>query len=261
MQARHRNESQYFEELAATTRKYILPFILKKHPLKAGADILEIGCGVGGNLKAFLDMGCRVTGVDISISRITAAKQLLNEENTPEVRLSCSDFLKTTPEDDRKYDFIFIHDVIEHISDKDGFFEHARKFLKPGGTIYFAFPAWQMPFGGHQQICKSKVVSHLPFIHVLPIPIYRTYLNLFEKNTQSINELIDIKRCKTSIEYFKRLCKRHNYTILEEQLYFINPHYETKFGLKPRKLSPLIAKIPYIRNYFSTSCFYLVKPE
>ena len=49
--------------------------------------------------------------------------------------------------------------------------------------------------------------------------------------------------------------------IADRRLYFINPHYETKFGLRPRRLSPLIGAIPYVRDFFTTSCFYIMKDE
>ena len=34
--------------------------------------------------------------------------------------------------------------------------------------------------------------------------------------------------------------------------------YETKFNLRPRKLYNFIGKIPSIRNFFTTSCFYIL---
>lgn len=40
---------------------------------------------------------------------------------------------------------------------------------------------------------------------------------------------------------------------------YLNPHYEMKFGLKPRILWEIISGIPYIRDFFSTSCHYLIR--
>ncbi len=47
----------------------------------------------------------------------------------------------------------------------------------------------------------------------------------------------------------------------EKILYFINPNYEVKFGLKPRILYNFIASIRYIRNYFATCGYYLISVE
>jgi hypothetical protein len=117
-----------------------------------------------------------------------------------------------------------------------------------------------MPFGGHQQICSNKIISRLPFIHLLPDCLYTTILRTGGEDEDCIRELLEIKRTRTSVELFERLAGREKMEILDRRLYFINPHYEVKFGLKLRLLSPLIASIPNARNFAVTSCFYLLKP-
>ena len=124
-----------------------------------------------------------------------------------------------------------------------------------------AFPAWQMPFGGHQQIAHSKVVSHFPFLHLLPSPLYKGVLAAAGEDGPTIRELMNIKHTRCPIEKFQAALYATGYRVVDRQLYFINPHYETKFGLKPRKLHGSLSVLPYVRNFFSTSCFYLVQPE
>ncbi len=75
----------------------------------------------------------------------------------------------------------------------------------------------------------------------------------------TIKELLSIKRTQCTIEQFKDIAEASGLQIVNERLYFINPHYEVKFGLTPRKLNRLMASIPFVRNFFSTSCFYLLK--
>lgn len=116
-----------------------------------------------------------------------------------------------------------------------------------------------MPFGGHQQICKNKVVSRLPFIHLLPNFIYKRILNFDGKNERCVSELLEIKKTRVTIELFERLVKKEEVEIIDKVFYFINPHYEVKFGLRPRKLLPFIGSVPYLRNFFITSCFYLLR--
>lgn len=254
MQERYQNRKRYFDELAATTRQYILPFIREHFLVTEGMEVLEVGCGEGGNLLPFAEAGCRATGIDIHPGKIEAAAALMADEGG--VRVFCQNFFETEP--DRLYDLIVVHDVIEHITDKEAFLARLRLFLRPGGKLFFAFPAWQMPFGGHQQICRSRIASHLPFIHLLPEGLYRGMLRRCGESDAVIGELLDIRHCQTSIGPFRRLIARNGFRIVREQLYFINPHYEVKFGLRPRRLTPLIGKIPWIRNFFSTSCFYLI---
>ena len=75
----------------------------------------------------------------------------------------------------------------------------------------------------------------------------------------TIKELLSIKETKCTIEMFRDVVRQAGYRIIDQQLYFINPHYETKFGLSPRKLGKLISSVPYLRNFFSTSCFYILR--
>lgn len=259
MQKRHTDRALYFKELATTSEKYLVPFIEKKQSVTTGMKVLEIGCGDGGNLVPFVRKGCHVTGIDLDETRIQQAINFMNEYNCP-AKLFVADIL-TDNRFDHDYDLILVHDVIEHIYNKEALFIRIKELLKPSGMAYFGFPAWQMPFGGHQQICPGRLTSHLPFIHLLPASGYRFVLYCLGEKEGTIEGMLEIKSCGTTVEQFKKLAKRYQFDILEEQLYFINPHYETKFGLKPRQLHPSIAKVPFVRNFFSTSCFYLISPR
>ena len=116
-----------------------------------------------------------------------------------------------------------------------------------------------MPFGGHQQICHNKIISSLPFIHLLPEKAYRILLKQTGVNQRTIAELMEIKGCRTTIELFKKLVKEIGLTQLNEAYYFINPHYESKFGLKPVKTISIFSAIPILRNFLTTSYFAILK--
>lgn len=104
-----------------------------------------------------------------------------------------------------------------------------------------------------------KVASHLPFIPLLPAFFYKQILKILGEKDATINELLNIKKTGCSILHFLNVARQTDYKIIDQQLYFINPHYETKFGLTPRKLNRLISHIPYLRDFLSTSCFYILK--
>lgn len=256
MQKRHVDRALYFKELAITSEKYLLPFIEEICPIRAGMKVLEIGCGEGGNLLPFLERGCMVTGIDQDRTRIQQATQFITERGY-KARLMVCDILGENRLD-TDYDLLLVHDVIEHIRDKESLFAIFSHLLAPHGVIYIGFPAWQMPFGGHQQICPNPIASHLPFIHLLPRRGYRLLLRSLGVSVSTVDALCEIKDCGISIEKFHTLVKAFHYKIRKSQLYFINPHYETKFGLKPRKLYAGIASLPWIRNFFTTSCFFLI---
>ena len=257
MQKRHTNRERYFEEQAQTTRNYYIPYI-KEYTGNLPNEVLEVGCGEGGNLLPFAELGCDVIGIDIAASRIEQAQNFFITKRQKGTFIASDIFLLKDLQ--KHFPLILIHDVIEHIDNKEQFLRNLKKYLSPNGMIFIAFPAWQMPFGGHQQIARSKIISHMPFIHLLPRILYKWILELFSEQESTVKELLTIKYTRCTIEMFRRVVKQTDYQIVNEQLYFINPHYKIKFGLTPHKLNKTIACIPFIRNVFSTSCFYLIRP-
>jgi SAM-dependent methyltransferase len=260
MQNRHLDRRSYFNELATTSEEYYIPYLEKHTALRRGMQVLEIGCGEGGNLEPFAERGCRVTGVDIVEERTEQARTFFAQDGV-EGTFVCNDAIKCGEEFRGRYDIVLAHDVIEHVGDKAGFLSAAYSFLRPGGVAFFGFPAWQMPFGGHQQICRSKFCSHAPFIHLLPTPFYRLLLETCEVKEKDVIELMDIKSTRTTIEMFEKTALQAGFTVENRHLWFINPHYKAKFGLTPRTLCKPVAAIPWLRNFFTTSAFYLLKKE
>lgn len=260
MQKRHKNKEQYFNEQGLTSKKFVVPFISDLVKLDKKSAILEIGCAEAGNLKPFVDMGCKATGIDISCTRIELAKEYYkNHIKRQNLTLICEDIYKVNP--DKKYDAIIMRDVIEHIPNQEKFMAFVKNFLKADGKFFLAFPPWQNPFGGHQQVCKSKILSVLPWFHLFPRSIFTFILKTFGESEATIQGLLEIKDTGISIERFERILKKENYKIDKRVYYFINPNYETKFGLKPRKQIKLISSIPWIRNFFTTAMYYVVSKQ
>ena len=245
MQKRHTNRERYFEEQAQTSRNYYIPYI-KKIIGYIPNTVLEVGCGEGGNLLPFAESGCHVVGIDIVASRIQQAGTFFKKKRQ-KGHFIASDVFQLE-KDGKEFPLILIHDVIEHIENKSRFLACMRDYLSTDGVIFVGFPAWQMPFGGHQQIARSKIISHMPFIHLLPRILYKWILELFSEQESTVKELLTIKYTRCTIEMFRRVVKQTDYQIVNEQLYFINPHYKIKFGLTPHKLNKTIACIPFIRN-------------
>jgi len=258
MQKRHTDPFQYINEQIISTQKYIVPFIQQVKPLNASLQVLEIGCGEAGNLKPFLDLGCSCTGVDYSTHKIDKGKAFYATHQFANRIQLISDDIYNIKEFQAKFDVIILRDVIEHIHNQDKFLGLMKKLMAPNAVGFFAFPPWQNPFGGHQQICENKILSALPYFHLLPKTIYKAILKIFGESEIKIFSLIEIKETGISLERFEKLVTKNDYVQLQKTLYFINPNYEIKFGLKPRVLNSLLAKIPYLRNYFTTCGYYLI---
>jgi SAM-dependent methyltransferase len=261
MQTRHTNRQQYFDEQDYTTRKYVIPFIESFRKLSGKLNILEIGCGEGGNLKPFLDAGCLVTGIDLSENKINLARSFIGFHPYKEnLTLICDDIYNLEAPI-RKFDIVFMRDVIEHIHNQERFMRFVRPFMHEESLFFLAFPPWQNPFGGHQQICKSRFLGLFPWFHLLPAPWYRKVLTWSGESSGTVDNLLEVKETGISIERFERIIQSASFRVLSKKLFLINPNYEVKFGLKPIRQAGLIARIPRLRNFLTTSVFYLLTPD
>lgn len=222
--------------------------------------VLEIGCGEGGVLKAFINKGCIGVGVELDASRIIDAKKFLPEDiEAGRLTFVTKDIYKVDTENDFKglFDIIVLKDVIEHIHDQAKLIGWMKNFLKPGGIVFFGFPPWYMPFGGHQQICRSKI-SRLPYIHLLPRFMYKAIL---KNRKENVDEMMEIRDTGISIERFEKICKKEGYILFHNRHYLLNPIYEWKFGWKPRRQLALMKAIPFVRNFFTTCVYYIIQPN
>ncbi len=257
MQERQTDRARYFRELALTSERYFIPYLSSFKRIERGMNVLEIGCGEGGNLLPFARLGCRTVGVDLADNKIANARRFFAGEGA-EGTFIASDIFKIK-EFESSFDIIICHDVLEHIGDKARFLSDLSRYLSPDGIVFIAFPAWQMPFGGHQQICRNRLLSHLPFFHLLPKGLYRLVLKAGGEEDYRIEELLEIKDTRLPVELFERLLRPLPLEVLDRRLYLVNPHYEAKFGLRPRLLPQPLASVPYLRDFFSTSCFYVLR--
>ena len=257
----HGDRKRYFDIQYENAKKYVIPFIEVKKTISPGCRVLEIGCGEAGVLKAFIERGCIGVGVELEAIRLEMARQWLQPElESGKLTFYTSDIYQINPEKDFNgpFDIIILKDVIEHIHDQPKLINWMKGFLKEDGVIFFGFPPWQMPFGGHQQVMKSKFLSRLPYFHLLPNVLYKMILKGFGEN---VPEYMEIKETRISIEKFERISKKLNYLILHKTHFLFNPIYEYKFGWKPRIQNKLVSSIPFFRNFLTTCVYYLITPK
>ncbi len=250
-----------FDQQVDNSLSYVLPFIEHTKPIGAGVNVLEIGTAEGGVLLPFLQRGCYCVGVDLNPDRIDLANEFLAKEvATGKLQFRLQNIYEDAFLKEFKgfFDVVILKDVIEHVPEQEKFIPYLKNFLKPGGQIFFGFPPWYMPFGGHQQVCRKKWASVLPYYHILPRFLYKGILKLAGEDGPVIRELMEIKDTQITMERFERIAKKSGYKILNKQPYLINPIYKYKFGLQPRKqLAPLMW-IPYFRDFVTTCAYYTI---
>lgn len=258
----HLDPNVRFAQQVDNARAYVLPFINNAMPVQKEMSLLDIGCGDGGVLLPFLEMGCKATGIELDVEKSNHARNFLAEfirTGQAEI-INLNIYEEAALQDYReKFDIIILKDVIEHIPDQSRFIPYMKQFLKPGGVVYFGFPPWQMPHGGHQQVCRNRFLSVLPYFHLLPASLYTSILRIGGEYETTIKELLEIKSTGISIERFEKLALVGGYSIVASTHYLINPIYRFKFGWQPREQFTWLRKIPVLRNFFTTCVYYLIR--
>ena len=258
MGARHQQLDRYFEEQFITCSRYIIPQLQQYKALNSSTQILEVGCGIGGNLAAFKEYDCQVTGIDIREKSIEVASEKLQKKLRSSDQLVHQDIYNFTK---KQFDIIFLKDTIEHIPDQHALVKHLKSLLKPDGIIFFAFPPWRNPFGGHQQVCHSKYLSKLPWFHLLPRKLFKLTLKLFKEADTTIQDLlVSVYDTRISIRTFRKICLGQNLRINWFRYYLINPNYQVKFNLKPRTL-PIFMNLNGIRDFYTTTAYFIVSQQ
>lgn len=256
----HKDDKVRYEQQVDNSRSYVLPFIEQTKPIGNGVNVMEIGCGEGGVLVPFMDKGAFCVGVDLNPVRIDLANNFFSKE----VAAGKIEFLyKNVYDDDFLqrfkgfFDVIILKDAIEHIPEQEKFIPYLKNFLKQGGQIFFGFPPWYMPFGGHQQICEHKL-GMMPWYHILPKPIYKGIVKMIGEEDGVINELMEIYDTRITIERFEKIVRNSGMKFINKTHFLINPIYKYKFGWEPRKQFGIISAIPFVRNFLTTCVYYTI---
>jgi SAM-dependent methyltransferase len=250
-----------FDQQVDNSLSYVLPFIEKTKAIGNGTTVLEIGCAEGGVLKPFVDRGCQCVGVDLDPPRVEMAKDFLAADVAAgKIEFICqnvydADFLQRFK---GHFDLLILKDSIEHIPEQEKFIPYITQFLKQGGQIFFGFPPWYMPFGGHQQVLQGKLASKLPYYHILPRALYKGLLKLMGEEDAWIQNMMEVYDTRISIERFERIIRKSGLKTYNKRHYLINPIYKYKFGLEPREQWGPITHIPFFRNFVTTCVYYTV---
>ena len=134
-----------------TGRRAILSNIFSGLNLPINAEILEIGCGTGGNLQMLAEHG-EVSALEID----TNARQIASEKTNNAFNIKAGRCPDEIPFEPQSFDLICLFDVLEHIDQDTETLTAIKKLLKKNGVILITVPAYQWLWSTHDAFLHHK---------------------------------------------------------------------------------------------------------
>ena len=125
-------------------RDVIKSFIKMQMPQGSASKVLEIGCGVGGNVGLLSQSG-HYRGIDMYKPAIDYCS-----EKYPQFEFECTR-VEEIPQEfkSNKFDSIYLLDVLEHINDQVAILKSAQNYLTQSGKILVTVPAFEFLWSPH----------------------------------------------------------------------------------------------------------------
>ena len=103
----------------------------------AGKTVVDIGCGAGLLTEAMRTKNAEVTGIDISPSLISTAREHAHQNNLD------INYLISSPElfagqHARQFDIVTCMEMLEHVPDPGAIVGACARLVKPGGQVFFS---------------------------------------------------------------------------------------------------------------------------
>ena len=124
-------------------RREIIQEALRRNLATSDNEILDVGCGPGGNIYALQNFG-RVTGLDLAEEALQFAKDL------GFVQLIKSDACNM-PLPDASFDLVSSLDVLEHINNDEKVMTGVMRLLKSDGIFLVTVPAFPWLWSAHDE--------------------------------------------------------------------------------------------------------------
>lgn len=127
----HKYATTYFNTTVNSDVKMLYEHFLRY--VSKGAKILDLGCGSGRDIRAFLDMGYEVDAIDGSKELARLASEYTG------IRVKCIDFNQLN--EISIYDAVWACASLLHVTSQDlpSIMIRIRNTLKPSGVVYASF--------------------------------------------------------------------------------------------------------------------------
>jgi SAM-dependent methyltransferase len=127
-------------------RRSILWSIIVNSNLPLKSEVLEVGCGTGGNLEMLANFGT-VSAFEMDENALEIACK--KTDNHYEIKKGY--LPNQIPFTNRQFDLIVMTDVLEHIEQDVEALVSIKKLLKKNGCVILTVPAYQWLYGTHDK--------------------------------------------------------------------------------------------------------------
>ena len=125
------------QERLVRQSEFLAPWVQPGMDFSGCGTVLELGCGVGAQLRVLLERfpGIRFSGVDIAPEQLAQARRLLADPLAAGKVELVEASAYALPFADARFDGAYTIWVLEHLNDQGALLREAWRVLKPGGVI------------------------------------------------------------------------------------------------------------------------------
>ncbi len=133
--------------------------------LRAGAHVLDVGCGSGGPaLFLARETGCHVTGVDINEAGIRAGQLLARESRTDStVTFQQADVCEPLPFSNGAFHALVCFDAVCHFRERGRLFKDWHRVLAAGGRLLLTDPVVVTGLVSKDDLATRSSTGHFEF--------------------------------------------------------------------------------------------------
>ena len=131
-------------------RRRILAAMIARLGLAAGARVLELGSGTGGNLAMLARFGA-VTAVEME-----AQARALSRDLVPGVDVRAGRLPDGLGLADERFELLCLFDVLEHVDEDEAALQALLAHMAPGARLLLTVPAHPSLFGAHDRELHHK---------------------------------------------------------------------------------------------------------
>lgn len=231
----------------------------------AGADVLDLGCGIGVLSFLLCEMGPKsVTGIEVDPGLVEDAKRVAKTKSgplKPTFKLGTDTTRIEMP--DNSADVILVFDVMEHVMSYESIVEEWGRVLRPGGRVLIWWVPWFHPYGPHVESLLPVPWAHVFFgERAMLDACARTYdspdfkprfWDLDKDGNKKPNKWLGFDALpevnKLTMFEFERLCKRRGLKIDHRHL----------TGFKAARFSHALTRLPLVRELFTANVTYKLR--